>query len=289
MKPIKYMNLDTDIGSVSANLESGHSVGDSKLATHPYPVVSVIVPVYNEEESIPALLFRLNEAADGQWEILFVDDGSTDSSFRLLSQGNNGTMRLFRHERNLGKGAAIKTALGNARGRVAIVQDADLEYDPMDIPRIVAPICSGSADVVFGSRFLNSEVGGMSLSHILGNRILSKTASILFRTRITDIMTGHKAFRRDTLSPKSLRCAGFDSEIEVTHSLVVSANGRFLEIPIRYSRRVDGEAKISRRDGLRALLRIFKCIVEDKSQRSHDTTELRPKRRSYCQNSILRV
>jgi len=225
------------------------------------PLVSVIVPIFNEEESLPILVSRLNQVAKGKWEILFIDDGSTDSTIQVLNELDNEKIHLIKHPENLGKGAAIRTGLEHARGEVVIIQDADLEYDPADIQRIITPILKGNYDVVFGSRFLNGQIEEMSASHLLGNRILSKTTSILFGKTVTDVMTGHKAFRRDIFYSEQIKCRGFEFEVELTHLLLKSNGTHFLEIPIYYKKRVNGKAKIAKSDGLRGFLMILKCVL----------------------------
>jgi glycosyltransferase involved in cell wall biosynthesis len=224
------------------------------------PLVSVIIPIYNEEESIQTLVTRLNEVASKNWEILFIDDGSTDSTYQVLSGIIGEKMKLLKHPKNLGKGAAIKTGLNQANGHVVIIQDADLEYDPGEITKMVSPILNRESEVVFGSRFLNGKINGMSLTHLIGNRVLSRTASVLFGEKVSDIMTGHKAFRKEIISPEQINCSGFEFEVELTHKF--TSNGfKYLEIPIAYNKRMNGKAKISKIDGFKGLIRIFKCLV----------------------------
>jgi len=225
------------------------------------PKVSVIVPVYNEEESLPAFLARLKMVLDENSEVLFVDDGSTDSTFRILKGVREDKVRILQHRRNLGKGAAIMTALNHCRGNIVVIQDADLEYDPGQIPDLVTPIIDGRADVIFGSRFLDGYPPGMSFAHYIGNRTLSSAASIIFGVRLTDVMTGHKAFKRDLLSSDILKSRGFDFEIEMAFSLTRCGDGRFAEVPVSYSKRNNGQAKIRKRDGIRAFARIFTCLL----------------------------
>ena len=153
--------------------------------------VSIIIPCYNEEESIERVLKQvLAVKLPIEKEVIVVDDGSTDKSAELTQKFNDVT--LVRHEINRGKGVAIRTGVEKANGDIAIIQDADLEYDPKDIPALIEPILTGDADVVLGSRF-KKDVKGMSFSHNISNKALSFFTSILLGVEITDVMTGYKA------------------------------------------------------------------------------------------------
>jgi len=221
-------------------------------------LVSIIVPVYNEEELVEEVLQRLGKLREKlNAEIIVIDDGSTDHSFQKIQKFP--WVKLIRHERNMGKGKAIAAGMAHSKGEIIIIQDADMEYPPEEIPKIVAPIVEGKADVVYGSRFLGRNKG-MSFSHKLGNKILSLTASFLYRTRITDIMTGHKAFSRAAVNSIQLSKEGFEIEVEVTAKLL-KRKFQLIEIPIHYTYRQKGCSKITPLHGIRSLLTLFKSKV----------------------------
>lgn len=218
--------------------------------------VSIIVPVYNEEKSIEAVLRRLLKVCQNlpSLEIVVVDDGSTDDTLRRVARFN--PVRLIRHDRNQGKGAAVSTGLRNCKGDIVAIQDADMEYRPEDIPRLVEPILNGKVDAVYGSRF-KGNMNGMRVSHYIGNMIISFATRLLFGGSVTDVMTGHKAFRRKIFNPFSLKGNGFTVEIEIT-AKILKKHWRLMEVPIDYSYRKHGVAKIKYTDGLRCLLAVIR-------------------------------
>ena len=219
--------------------------------------VSVIVPVYNEENTITEVLKRLLELKSESLnvEVVVVDDGSTDGTYRKLAEFNSPRVKGVRHGKNMGKGAAIRTGVDNATGDVVVIQDADLEYRPEDIPKLVDPILRGRAEAVYGSRF-KGEIGGMSRSHFIGNLILCFLANLLFNSRITDVMTGHKAFLRKVLESFEIEEDGFTLEMELT-ARVFRGGWRIKEVPIIYSYRRHGEAKINFLDGVKCAFKIL--------------------------------
>jgi dolichol-phosphate mannosyltransferase len=176
-------------------------------------VVSVIIPVYNETDTMRELLTRLR-AAPFPKEIIVVDDCSTDGTRGILA--GEPDIVLVRHDRNRGKGAAIRTGIARVTGDIVIIQDADLEYDPNEIPKVVAPIIEGRADVAYGSRFMHGLPKGMPFENKLANLILAWTVRILFRYPLTDEATCYKAFRASVLKSIPLRCARFEFCPEVT-------------------------------------------------------------------------
>ncbi|MEM1658195.1 MAG: glycosyltransferase family 2 protein [Candidatus Jordarchaeales archaeon] len=217
--------------------------------------VSIIIPCFNEEGTISEVIERVKKVDLGlEKEIVVVDDGSTDSSFEKASR--HGDVKVIRHERNMGKGAAVKTGIAHSTGSIIVIQDADLEYLPEDIPGLLAPIIRGEADAVYGSRFTGN-IEGMSLSHRFGNRVLSWATRVLFRAKITDMMTGYKVFKREVVDGLKLRARRFEFEPEVTAKLL-KRGVRIVEVPIRYSVRKIGEAKIKWKDGLICLWWLLK-------------------------------
>jgi glycosyltransferase involved in cell wall biosynthesis len=217
--------------------------------------LSIIVPIYNERTTIQEVLDRL-AAVPLDKEVIVVDDGSTDGSREYLERRgaggdlDGGRLKVITHGRNRGKGAAIRTALAHVEGDAVIIQDADLEYDPAEIPDLLAPIAAGRADVVYGSRFLGS-IRGMRWSHWLANRILTSTANVLYRAGLTDEATGYKLFRRSVLDEMELSCDRFEFCPEVTAKLR-KAGHRILELPLNsyVARHLD--KKISWTDGFAA-------------------------------------
>ncbi len=243
--------------------------------------LSVIIPVYNERDTIEATLDRVRQSEVEQ-EIVVVDDCSTDGTRELLQsisacappyEGGAGQqaggglhadapspsppIRLVLHERNMGKGMAIRSGLEHATGDIVIIQDADLEYFPSDYAAMIAPIVSGEADVVYGSRFLEQRPE-MRLPNYVANRVLAIAASVLFGARITDEATCYKAFRADLLRSIPLTCRRFEFCPEVT-AKVLRRGIRIEEVPIRYeARTVEQGKKIGWWDGVVALWTLLK-------------------------------
>lgn len=214
------------------------------------PLLSVLIPAYNEERTVRELAARVL-AVDVPKEIVVVDDGSTDATARAL-EGLDG-IRVARHERNRGKGAAVITALSLARGDVCLIQDADLEYDPRDIPALYERYLRGDVDAVYGSRVLIPGQRRSSWLFYWGGRLVSLTASVLYRTWITDEPTGYKLVRTDLMRSLGLSAQGFDLCPELT-ARILRSGGRIAEVPIRYSPRGWAEGKkITARDGLYAI------------------------------------
>jgi glycosyltransferase involved in cell wall biosynthesis len=215
----------------------------------------VIVPVYNEESTIDEVIkqVRAVDLGDIGLEIVVVDDASTDGTPGLLEKfrGEPG-ITVLRHDRNRGKGAAIRTGLGRVSGDLVMIQDADLEYDPNDYPRLIKPIADGDADVVFGSRFAGS-AQNMRPINLVANKVLAWTATLLFGQRITDEATCYKLFATDTLRSFDLECERFEFCPEVT-AKTLRRGYRLMEVPITYqARAVETGKKIRARDGLEAI------------------------------------
>lgn len=216
--------------------------------------LSIIVPVYNEEATIEEVLLRVKQV-DLEKEIIVVDDCSTDHTPQRLERANG--IKVICEATNQGKGAAIRIGLAHATGDIVVVQDADLEYWPEDIPALIEPIVSDRADVVYGSRFLK-ERPYMRWQNYLANKILALTASLLYRRRVSDEATCYKAFRMETLRSIKLTCRRFEFCPEVTAKLL-KRGVRYEEIPIRYrARSLEQGKKIRAFDGVIALWTLVK-------------------------------
>jgi glycosyltransferase involved in cell wall biosynthesis len=217
--------------------------------------LSVLMPVYNESATVPEIVRRVLAAPMNlEIELIAVDDGSTDGSAELLAElaARDGRIILLRHERNRGKGAAIRTALAKATGDIVLIQDADLEYDPADYPALLTPIIAGQAEAVFGSRFAGRGCR-VGIAQRTANRLLTWLSNRITGLRLTDMETGYKAIRTDLLRSLHLTCDTFTIEGELTHGLA-GRGARIRETPIRYVPR-DNTAgkKIRAADFFRAL------------------------------------
>jgi glycosyltransferase involved in cell wall biosynthesis len=216
--------------------------------------VSFLVPAYNEAATIVELLDRL-AALDLEQQIIVVDDGSTDGTGDLVEQWGTGRKDLVLvRQRNEGKGSAVRAAIPHADGEICVIQDADLEYDPADVPALIEPIERGSADVVYGSRLSGGKPQRAYLFwHLIGNRFLSLLTNILFNTTLSDMETGYKAFRTEVLRSLDLRQDDFGIEPEIT-AKICKRKLRVYELPIAYYGRTYAEGKkITWRDGFKAI------------------------------------
>ncbi|MHC4914811.1 MAG: glycosyltransferase family 2 protein [Planctomycetota bacterium] len=228
------------------------------------PRLSVVVPVYNEKKTLSELLSRVERAEPADKEIVVVDDGSTDGSCELLSAYESRPgYRVLYQERNAGKGAALRRGFAEARGRVVIVQDADLEYDPAEYLKLIGPIESGVADAVFGSRFLGGPHRVLFFWHYLCNRALTLLSNLLTNLNLSDMETCYKAVRLETLRKINLRSDRFGFEPEITAKLA-RVGARIYEVPISYYGRTYEEGKkITWRDGLAAFYWILRYRLAD--------------------------
>jgi glycosyltransferase involved in cell wall biosynthesis len=216
--------------------------------------VSFLIPAYNEGATIGEVLERV-EALDLDRQVIVVDDGSTDDTPEILERWNDGRDgRIVVRQRNRGKGAAIRAAIPHVDGDIAVIQDADLEYDPADVPALIEPIERGVADVVFGSRLSGGRPQRAYLFwHLVGNRFLSLVTNVLYNTTLHDMETGYKAFRAEVLRSLDLRSDDFSIEPEIT-AKVCRRGLRIYELPIAYYGRTYAEGKkITWRDGFKAL------------------------------------
>ncbi len=224
--------------------------------------VSVIIPVYNEVNTILEVVRRVM-GQPNVTEIVIVDDCSRDGSSELLKQTPfpQGVKLLF-HDKNRGKGAAIRTGVQAATKAIIIIQDADLEYNPSDFPVVLRPILDGVADVVYGSRFLGTHRSFM-LHHYLGNRFLSMMTNVLYNNMLTDMETGYKAFRAPIIKSMKIRSNRFDFEPEIT-AKVLKRGYRIYEVPIYYAGRDYAEGKkITWRDGFAAVWALLRFRFSD--------------------------
>ena len=216
--------------------------------------ISFLIPAFNERATIIEVLDRI-EALGLDRQLIVVDDGSTDRTSELLEtwrDGKDGVV-LLRQE-NAGKGAAIRAAIPHINGDIAVIQDADMEYDPADVPELIAPIERGVADVVFGSRLSGGRPQRAYLFwHLVGNRFLSLLTGLLYNTTLSDMETGYKAFRTDVLRSLDLRQSDFSIEPEIT-AKVCKRKLRVYQLPISYYGRTYAEGKkITWRDGFKAV------------------------------------
>ncbi len=220
------------------------------------PKLSVIMPVCNERATIREIVRRVMELPIEK-ELIIVDDGSTDGTLDVLQEIRGPSIKILFHGRNKGKGAAIRTGLEEVTGEFAIIQDADLEYDPQDYLLLLTPILSGEADVVYGSRFRGEYEDFLSL-HWLGNKFLTLTTNLLYRSHLSDMETCYKLFRTDILKSIEFHSNRFDFEPEITAKLL-RRGIKIIEVPISYIGRQFAEGKkITWRDGFTALWTLIK-------------------------------
>ncbi|HXW34668.1 MAG TPA: glycosyltransferase family 2 protein [Acidimicrobiales bacterium] len=229
-----------------------------EAAAPTYHLLSVIVPVYNERNTVAEVIRRVRsvELPLGL-EVVVVDDGSSDGSEKILGALEDSTVRLIAHGSNRGKGAAVRTGLEVSRGDLILIQDADLEYDPADWPRLLDPIVRGKARVVYGSRF-TGERKNMFPSHWLGNRFLTLLTNILYSSTLSDMETCYKLFDREVLRGIKIQSDKFEFEPEIT-AKVLRRGYRIYEVPVSYAgRELDEGKKITWRDGLGAIATLVK-------------------------------
>jgi glycosyltransferase involved in cell wall biosynthesis len=228
------------------------------------PQLSVLMPAFNEAGTVGDVLRALKKL-DYELEIIVVDDCSGDDTAAIVTGFSQEDERitLLAHERNRGKGAAVRTALARSHGQVVIIQDADAEYDPADIPRLVDLILGGTADAVYGSRMRGGQPQRAHLFwHYAGNRLLSTLTGILFNTTLSDMEVGYKAFRGDIARGLTLVSEDFRIEPEITARILSIPGLRIYEVPIAYFGRTFAEGKkITWRDGLRAVWALWRFRI----------------------------
>jgi glycosyltransferase involved in cell wall biosynthesis len=225
---------------------------------HRFALLSVIVPVFNERSTVAEVIRRIRAVElPVDIEVIVVDDGSWDGTDKVLAAVGDSSIRVMDHPRNLGKGAAVRTGLAVARGDLVLVQDADLEYDPMDWSRLLDPIIRGKAQVVYGSRFTGERKNMLPL-HWVGNRFLSLVTNILYSSTLSDMETCFKMFDRRVLEGITVESDGFEFEPEIT-AKVLRRGYRIYEVPISYAGREPDEGKkITWRAGFGALRALIK-------------------------------
>jgi len=208
--------------------------------------LSIIIPAYDEAETIRKVLAALEAVPFAvEAEIIVIDDASRDGTREIVASycGSRPRARLFTNAENLGKGSSVRRAVAEAHGDIIIVQDADLELDPRDIPAVIQPILEGKADAVFGSRFLKRRwPGKMAFQNWVANRLLNGTAAVLYGARLSDVSCGYKAIRADLLRSLFLRCRGFEFCFEVTAKLK-NRGARILEVPVSFEARTRKQGK----------------------------------------------
>ena len=221
--------------------------------------LSIVVPVFNERPTIAEIIRRVRVVDVGmEKEIIVVDDGSTDGTREILQALALPELKVVLQERNLGKGAALRTGFAAAGGDIILVQDADLEYDPQEYPRLLEPILDGRADVVYGSRFLGGPHRVLYFWHYVGNRFLTTFSNMLSNLNLTDMETCYKVVRREVLGKIKLKSSHFGFEPEITMKLA-KLRCRIYEVPISYSGRDYAEGKkIGWKDGLAALFHLIR-------------------------------
>ncbi len=226
--------------------------------------LSVVIPVFNENATIHEIIQRVVKVGLAD-EIIVVDDGSTDGSRVILEElvGTFPQLHLILHENNQGKGAAVRTGIDAAHGDLILIQDADLEYDPRDYPKLLEPIDEGRAEVVYGSRFLGGARRSTMFWHMVANKMLTFMTNVLYNSILSDMETGYKLIRRDILTAMPLHARRFDFEPEVTAKLL-KRRVRIFEVPITFNpREYEDGKKIGIKDAFEAVWTLVKYRFVD--------------------------
>jgi glycosyltransferase involved in cell wall biosynthesis len=224
--------------------------------------LTVIMPVFNEKNTVAEIIKRVQSVGLAN-EIIVVDDGSTDGTTDTLKSLSDGVVKVIAHPGNRGKGAAVRSGIAAAKSELILIQDADLEYDPRDIPALLRPMEEGIADVVYGSRFLGGPRRPTMFWHMVANKALTLVTNILYNNILTDMETGYKLFKSDLLKSITIRSDSFDFEPEITAKLL-KRKARIYEVPISFNPRDYSEGKkIGLGDAFHALWALFKYRFVD--------------------------
>jgi glycosyltransferase involved in cell wall biosynthesis len=229
-----------------------------------YPMkLTVIIPAYNEKNTIQEIVRRV-QATKLVDEILIVDDGSTDGTRALIAtMDGKDNVKVILHEKNQGKGAAVRTGISASSGDVLIIQDADLEYDPREYTNLMKPIEEGLADVVYGSRFLGAPHRAILFWNMVANKLLTLMTNILYNNILTDMETGYKVFKREVVADMIIHAKRFDFEPEFT-AKILKKNVRIFEVPITFNPRDYSEGKkIKMKDAFEAVWTLLKYRFVD--------------------------
>ena len=220
--------------------------------------LSIVIPIYNERETLETLIAKVN-SVDYNKEIILIDDFSTDGTRKILNKYENKQgFKVLYHNRNQGKGAALRTGFSSVNGDIIIIQDADLEYNPADYGTLIEPIMDGRADVVYGSRFLGGPHRVLFFWHSIGNMVLTTLSNMLTNVNLTDMETGYKVFTKKVNDTLTFKCNRFGFEPEFT-AKVAKNNFKIYEVPISYNGRDYSEGKkITWKDGVAAIWYILK-------------------------------
>jgi len=221
--------------------------------------LSVIIPVFNERETVEEIIRRVQAVQVGlDKEIIIVDDASQDGTRQILENLEAPNLKILYHSKNKGKGAALRTGFSHTKGDIILIQDADLEYNPQDYPKLLEPILDGRADVVYGSRFLGSPHRVLLFWHYVGNKILTTLSNMISNLNLNDMETCYKVFKREVLERIKLKSNRFGFEPEFTIK-VAKLKYRIYEVPISYSGRDYSEGKkIGWKDGIAAIFHIIR-------------------------------
>lgn len=227
--------------------------------------ISILIPIFNELNTLEIILKKVEEAnfCGLEKEIILIDDYSTDGTRDILEKLKN-KYKIFYHNQNMGKGAALRTGFEHVTGDITVIQDADLEYDPVDYEPLIQMLLDNKADVVYGSRFLNTKpAGSIMLTHLLGNKLLTLITNVLYNTTLTDMETCYKAFKTEFIKDVKIKSNRFDFEPEIT-AKILKKGARLYELPISYYGREFSEGKkITWKDGVHAIMALVKFRFTD--------------------------
>ena len=221
--------------------------------------LSIIIPVFNEKKTIKEIIGRVQDVDIGlEKEIIVIDDGSEDGTREVLEDIDSSNIKIYFHDQNHGKGAALQTGFTKVTGDIVLIQDADLEYDPREYPKLLVPILDGRADVVYGSRFLGGPHRVLFFWHYVGNKFLTTFCNMVCNVNLTDMETCYKIFRKDVIDRITLKSKKFGVEPEITVK-ISKLKCRIYEVPISYSGRdYKGGKKIGWKDGVAAFFHILR-------------------------------